>query len=141
MATRKLYQILASHLNAMENCKERGNAEWLENHTDMVLELVKEHMPSGGGFDSGTILDFDASKGGDKLVFQTSFHHMSEHGYYDGWSEHIVTIKPSLQFGFDLKVSGRDRNDIKDYIAECFHSHLSLELEPDTETGSYKLAA
>lgn len=125
MSTLKLYQVLARHLNAMENCRESNNTEWLDKHHDSVARLVKDHMPSGGGFDSGTTVDLDASRGGEKLVFNTSFHHMDDNGMYDGWTEHAVTIKPCLLFGFDLKVSGRDRRDIKDYIAECFHAALS----------------
>ena len=59
-----------------------------------------------------------------KLVFDTAFHHMNDHGYYVGWTEHRVTVRPSF-YGLDIKVSGWNRNDIKDYIAECFDHVLS----------------
>jgi hypothetical protein len=45
---------------------------------------------------------------------------MNEGGYYDGWTEHQVIITPSLQHGFDVRVTGQDRNEIKDYLAELF---------------------
>lgn len=141
MATRKLYQLLATHLNAMENCRESGNDEWLDKHSDMVATLVKQYLPSGSGFDSGTDLDFDESKGGTRLVFNTSYHHMDDNGMYDGWTDHTVTIKPDLALNFSLSVGGRNKRDIKDYIAEAFHCALTTELEPDMESGNYRLAA
>lgn len=140
MASRKLYQILASCLNAIENCRESGNDEWLRQHTETIESLVSNYMPSGSGFDNGTKLDFDASKGGEKLVFSTSYHHMDD-GMYDGWTEHTVTVRPSLIFDFDMKISGRDRNEIKDYMAETFNYALSQTFESDSASGTYKLAA
>lgn len=125
----KLYQQLASLLQAVENCRASGNAEWLQRHSDNVAALVREHMPSGSGFDSGTQIDLDASRGGARLVFDTSFHHMNDAGMYDGWTVHRVTVHPSLAFGFELHISGRDRNQIKEDIAECFHTALSTELK------------
>ncbi len=122
MTTRTLVQLLASTVQARRNCEESGNTEWFHKHSDLIEQLVKDHMPSGGGFDSGTSIDL-AKSDGDKLVFNTAYHHMHESGMYDGWTEHTVTVKPAF-VGISLVVSGRDRNEIKDYIAECFHNAL-----------------
>jgi hypothetical protein len=81
-----------------------------------------ETAPSGSGFDAGTQVNEDRS---DILLFTTAYHHMDEDGFYDGWTEHTVRVKPSLAWGFDLTVSGRDRNDIKDYIADVFACWLN----------------
>lgn len=122
-----LYMELASLVAAIANCKKSGNAEWLERHSDKVRALVKEHMPSGGGFDCGTTFDFDKSTP-ERLVFHTGFHHMTE-GMYDGWTNHAVTVRPSLSSNFVLSVSGKNRNMIKDYIAETFDIDLHKEVE------------
>lgn len=135
---RKLVQILASTIDARLNCLKIGN-DWAAKHKAMLEELARNYLPHGSGFDCGTKIDLDASTG-EKIVLTTSFHHMSEHGYYDGWTEHTITIRASLVFGYDLKIGGRDRNEIKDYIADAFRDALSAELEPD-ESGAYKLAA
>ena len=123
---RKLYVEMASLVQARLNCITKNNQEWKEKHEERLLELCKEYMPRGSGFDAGTKLDFDKSTG-DKLVFNTSFHHMNEQGSYDGWTEHSVTVKASLQFGFELTIGGRDRNDIKDYIGERFQYALGCQ--------------
>jgi hypothetical protein len=129
MEQRKLYQELASCLTAAANCLVSGNAEWLGRHKDRAERLVRDMMPSGSGFDNGTTLDFDKSNG-NRLVFVTAFHHMNDGGMYDGWTEHTVTVTPSFVGGFDLRVSGRDRNDIKDYIGDSFQHALSQDV-PD----------
>ena len=115
----KTYQSIASKLGAMENCRKSGNDEWLNKHEEAIQDIVKNEMPSGSGFDNGTGLNWDKSNP-EKLVFETSFHHMNENGYYDGWTAHTVTVTPSLQFGLNLKVTGKNRNDIKSYIHEMF---------------------
>jgi len=88
-----------------------------------MLPIVNQYLPSGSGFDHGTSFDVEKSNP-NKLIFQTSFHHMSEHGYYTRWTDHKVTVTPSF-CGFDVKVSGVNHNQIKDYIAECFDYTLS----------------
>lgn len=98
---------------------------------DELQRLVKEHMPSGSGFDSGTTLcTGECFKAGDprpgpsRLVFETSFHHMNDIGYYTCWTEHKVYVTPAF-IGFDLNVTGRNKNGIKDYIGETFHYQLA----------------
>lgn len=93
---------------------------------DEASRLVKEYMPSGSGFDAGTTLVIDVSNN-EELVFKTAFHHMDEHGGYDGWSDHKVRIKAQFD-GFEVYVGGRDRNLIKDYIADSFNQTLSQEV-------------
>lgn len=92
-------------------------------------DIVKRYMPSGSGFDSGTKIDIDRSTA-EKLVFTTSFHHMNDGGFYDGWTEHTVTVRPSLVLGETLTISGRDRSDVKEFIHQVFQSALSAAHAP-----------
>lgn len=132
---RYLYSELASVVQARLNCskdlafhqsQQTATAEWFDKHSERIDQLVRNYMPSGGGFDNGTTLDLDLSHA-DKLVFCTAYHHMVE-GYYEGWTEHTVTVTPSFNH-FHLRVSGRNRNDIKDYIADTFSCALQTELQ------------
>lgn len=126
--TRYLYSELSNLLTAKSNCERSGNTEWLTKHTETLEALVQEFMPRGSGFDSGTKLDWSASHP-EKLVFSTAFHHMDEHGYYDGWTEHTVTVTPSLSGTPRIRVSGRNRNEIKDVIYEEFETALNRNPE------------
>lgn len=123
---RKLYQELASLVDAIANCHAKGNTEWAARHEARVHYLIKNYGPSGSGIDSGTSIRLDDCKP-DKLVLFTEFHHMNEGGMYDGWTQHRVTVTPSLAFGINIKFSGPDRNQIKDYLHDVFHSFLTME--------------
>lgn len=130
-----LFVELAQLIGAYQRCfkdadKDPIKAEWVGKHRDRIKALAKDRMPSGSGFDSGTTFDFDRSNE-ERLVFHTSFHHMNGAGMYVYWTEHTITVKPSLAFGFDLTVSGRNRNDVKDLIVQSFDSALRELVEQD----------
>lgn len=108
----------ANTVRACQVCNETYKSE-AENKLNKMIE----NLPSGSGFDIGTNFEYKdkANKQPDKkLVFNTSFHHMDENGFYDGWTEHKIIITSSLLYGYDLKVTGINKNDIKDYIRQTF---------------------
>jgi len=119
---------LASAIDAYKRCEKNGNKEWSERHSDTIRKLAREFLPSGSGFDSGTKVDIARSTA-DVLYLETSYHHMHESGMYDGWTEHTVTVKPSLVFGFTLRINGPDRNGFKDYAYEEFRDALETLVE------------
>jgi len=122
----KTYEWIARKVVAINNCRAAGLDNWRERHTEELEAFVRDGAPSGGGFDCGTRIDLDSERSNARrLVFTTAFHHLDEHGSYDGWTEHIVTVRANLALGFELTVSGRNRNGIKDYIADMFHDWLS----------------
>jgi hypothetical protein len=137
---RSLARQLAATIQARLNCLASGNAEWKLKHEDRIRELTKL-LPSGSGLDNGCRLDLGASTG-EKLVIETAFHHMDQHGYYDGWTEHTITVRASLISELDIHVSGRNRNEIKDYLAETFAWQLERiyieEYDETTDSSSYR---
>jgi hypothetical protein len=135
---RKLYQVLASTIEARRNCAERmeTHSEWFEKHGDTIDQLVLELMPSGSGIDTGTAIDLDTSHG-EKLVFHCSYHHMNDGGMYDGWTEHTITVTPSFS-GLNLRISGRNRNEIKDYLYETVDYALQTVVVWNEEKQRYQ---
>jgi len=129
-----LYQLLARFYDSWDRCGQPDANEsmrsFMPKHEETIRRLCDNHLPSGSGFDSGTALDLTASRK-DRLVFSTSFHHMNDGGMYDGWTSHDVIVKPDLAWGFDLRITGRDRRDIKEYIAEMFTEALRQEVTVD----------
>ncbi|SRR5229473_3496264 len=126
----KVYQKIAACFEAIENCESSGNIEWRHKHAEEILTLIKEHLPRGAGIDCGTKLLAESTP--ERLVFQADYHHMNDDGCYDGWTDHTVIVTPSLAHGFELKVTGRNRNGIKEYLAETFHQALSENLEEES---------
>lgn len=126
-STIKRYIAIAKAVGSYHRCVASDNTEWQAKHKEAIEDLCSD-LPSGSGFDSGSHIDLDQSTG-EKLVFHTSFHHMNDGGYYDGWTEHEVILTPSLEMGYRLKVTGTNRNDIKDYIHEQFAYALDNNVE------------
>jgi hypothetical protein len=112
--TRDFYSQLAGYIAWYKT----AHADFKEQALDKINKLVGE-LPYGSGFDSGCSIDLEKSNG-EKIVIKTAFHHMDENGYYDGWTEHTVIITSSLQYGFNVNVTGKNKNQIKNYIFEVF---------------------
>lgn len=127
MRTKKVYSEIASLLLAAENCRKYSNVKWLDKHITKIGEIVSNHAPSGSGIDCGTKFDENASNP-EKLVFTFEYHHMNEAGYYDGWTSHKAIVTPSLSFGYRLRITGSDRNMVKDYFYDLFNDFLETEL-------------
>lgn len=121
---RTILRAIAAHIAARNNCVDSGNTEWLGKHMDAIDSLARL-LPSGSGFDRGTQIDKDNSRQS-RIVLETAFHHMDDNGYYCGWTNHLVIITPCFE-GFDVRVTGRNYRQIKDFIADTFHTAL-LEL-------------
>lgn len=130
MSHSPVYQVLAQALDALRRCEDKAKrnpadanaVEWCGNWRDTIKSIM-DTAPSGAGIDSGTKFDEDASTA-EKLVFAVGFHHMNENGYYDGWTEHTIIVRPSFS-GPRISISGRDRNEIKEYLAEVYDSWLN----------------
>ena len=121
-------QALANSIQAMNNCEESGNTEW-HDKWETRIDNIMEQSPSGSGIDCGTTISYDhieTHKPITKLVFLCSYHHMNQDGYYIRWTEHRVTVRPDWQ-GVSITISGRNRNDIKDYLADVYGEWLDSE--------------
>lgn len=151
---RPLYRELASTIQARKNCaklkplqipvpdaagkatqfapdtylpesREMVNPEWFNKHTEEIRKL-EDLLPSGSGIDSGTKIDLDESHAG-KLILYADYHHMDDTGCYNGWTEHTITVTPSFS-GINLRISGPNRNDIKDHLHETFDYALTRDV-------------
>ena len=128
----KLYQKLASLLQARKNCLLSNNVEWAEKHEENIINLVEKYMPCGSGFDNGTLFNFEKSNT-DRLIFNSSFHYMDNNGYYIGWSDFTITATPSLQFGINVRIKSEgkvikrfyyDKDYFMDVFADCLEKEV-----------------
>ena len=113
---------LAGAIGAYKRCVIDNNAEW-EKKWKLLISHLESLLPSGFGLDSGCKIEVDESND-DKVVISTSYHHMDSSGGYDGWTSHKIILTPSFNGGFSIKVTGWDRNCIKDYLCDTFHSYF-----------------
>lgn len=136
---RTVIAAIASKIDARLRCivdceKPNGEhfREWIERHKDSADEICEHFMPSGSGIDSGTKIDWNASRP-ERIVFTAPYHHMDSGGSYDGWTEHDIIVTPSLVFGTRIRITGRNRNDIKEYLHGCFDYALGQSLTYEME--------
>lgn len=122
----KLYQAIASVLDAKRTWDARGNVEWSARWQACLDHIVRNALPSGAGVDNGTQIDVDSPRG--KIVLRAAFHHMDYHGMYTQWTVHKITVTPCLVHGFEIgHISGRNVNYIKDYLAGLYGEALRAE--------------
>jgi hypothetical protein len=115
------YRNLQAHTAAEYTREQAAHRAGLKQAShDAIQEIQDEWLPSGGGIDAWCQVDLDKSHA-DRIVLTVSFHHMSEHGCYDGWSNYRVTLRPSFEGSPRITITGRDRNGVKDHIADTLH--------------------
>lgn len=120
----KFYQEIAAIVVAYKRCIEKGN-EFAANHK-CSLNQFEELLPSGSGIDRGTKIEIDECEE-NKLVLSFGYHHMNAGGMYCGWTEHKMIITPSFD-GFNSNITGRNQNQVKDYLYDTFNYYLTREI-------------
>lgn len=109
--------------------------QWVDSDFQQeMIEDLQKLLPSGSGIDSGCEIDLVKSTR-NKIKIHFGFHHMNESGMYAGWTEHTLTVEPCLCFWFSMKISGRDRNQIKEYLYDTFEYALNQEVKKTYEDG------
>lgn len=108
---------LANLVQAIKS--ENISPEWIDNHTETINKMC-EALPHGSGIDGKCELQIE-NCGPDKLVFLVEFHHMDENGYYDGWTYHNLILTPSFIHGYHMRITGKNKRDIKTYLSDLFH--------------------
>ena len=129
MPSHPLSYLIASRLNSIrfiEKHSGRAQEPVIDRLEDEITRMVKAFMPSGSGVDSGTTIDMEQSNDR-KIVFNTAFHHMDEHGGYDGWTEHTITFHATFSSP-NISISGKNRNDIKEYLADIFENAFNQKV-------------
>ena len=130
---RTILRAFSEALQAMRNCEKSGNNEWRQRWLDYLAKLQSE-LPHGSGLDGKVEFILDKCNATRVVIF-AEFHHMNGHGYYDGWTEHEIIVTPTF-CGPEFRVTGRDRNSIKDYLAELFDHALD---QPAPEPPELKI--
>lgn len=126
---RKVYEALANRVQAYHSCLTNGNLEWADKHEEVILDLVENYLPRGGGFDVGTCIVLEKSDGRRVLRLDTSFHKLNNMGYYDGWYDYTVKVVADMIGGIDVNARGRNVDGLRDYVEETFYEALQQEVD------------
>lgn len=110
----KLYQAIASTLQALRNCIDSNNAEWISKHGNNLDRLFK-FLPSGSGFNTGCHAELLPDM--NSIMIVAPYQCMDEHGYI-GWVEYHITVKPSLAHDFVLSTEVESEVGVSAYLDE-----------------------
>jgi len=115
----KKYQVLGAFFKSYLNGVKLNN-EWVEVWEKNINELI-ETLPHGSGVDGETKFNYEESKN-DKLIINSAYHFMDDNGFYDGWTDIQIILKPDWS-RVDLNVKGifpKKYSDIRNYLEELF---------------------
>jgi len=121
----KLYRNLAGLISARINAIDKNNVDLAFHLGDLIKEL-EVRLPDGSGF-ANCHVDLDKSRV-NKIVINFSYHHMDDNGFYLKWTDHSLTVTPSLTADFEMWISGRDYRYSKEYFYDLFASILDEEV-------------
>lgn len=110
---------LSQSIAAYNQC----NQEWKDKAEDRINEMCKE-LPHGSGIDDKCEIDLTQSTK-DRIVFFFEYHHMDDNGYYCKWTEHNLIVTPNFG-GFDLRITGINYRDIKDYLYQLWNEVFTV---------------
>lgn len=116
---------IARLIQAHEHCL-KSEDKVCEFHINELAKL-QSLLPNGSGIDEGCKIVIEKSSF-NKVVISFGFHHMNEGGYYDGWTNHELIVKPEFD-GISLRITGKNRNQIKDYLYDLFDYTLTQTIE------------
>ena len=111
---------LANLINAIKHCKPA-----YQDLANSTIDEMDSLLPHGSGIDGICEIDRNNSTI-DKIIVNLEYHHLNDAGYYEGWTSHQVILTPSFIGGFDLKVTGKDKNGIKDYLSNLFYDCFTV---------------
>lgn len=134
----KTYQAISRCLESIGDCCRRWEGEddtaafsALDLHRERLEKILKE-APRGSGIDSGITLimpedEYDIPAVTKYLKFKVPYHKMNPNGYYCGWVDYYLYVKPSLSWEVEFRLTGRDYNGVKDYLTGVLINWLEKE--------------
>lgn len=120
----QIYKEIAKKCEWLKTVNEHHLAQCESN-----LDYLEDLLPSGSGIDSGCTIDREKS-GSKKIIISFSYHHMDENGMYCGWTDHDLIVTPNLTDGFDLRITGKNKRQIKEYLYDVFYHAMNEPIDP-----------
>ena len=131
--TTPLYRVLAVHvktrLKSLRDFQSTGRDDGEFNRHSNAIDKIINSSPCVSA-EFAIDIRYDLSHA-DKIVFEVAYNHAdpnSDPPESPDWTEHIVTVRPSLIDGFNLRVAGFNRNGVRQTIERCFDRWMRQEV-------------
>lgn len=125
-----MYQALAQFLAGMRS--QSSSLNHVLKCKMRLAHVVDNYLPSCNMRNiNKTFLHYSSSP--KRLIFHTSYQHDDR-----TWTDHKVVVTPSLMYDApDIKITGKNKNQINDYLHEVFAQGLRTILEYDKESDLF----
>ena len=108
----KLYQKIARVASQKNSCNKAKE-----------LAFLQELLPIGNGIETGCVILLKSTK--KRIVIETIYWHPNDS---DEWTKHQVIITPSFEGEINIRITGKNEGDIKDYLWDIFREALMNEV-------------
>jgi hypothetical protein len=107
----KLYQKIARVVSQENTPLKEKQLSWLQ-----------ELLPIGNGIETGCVISLKSTK--KRIVIDTAYWHPNNS---DEWTNYQVVITPSFEGEINIRIKGKNEDDIKEYLHEYFRETLMQE--------------
>ena len=92
------------------------------NVIEKELALLQELLPIGNGIETGCVISLKSTK--KRIVIDTINWHPN---YSDKLTKHQVVITPSFEGEINIRITGKNEDNIKEYLHDIFREALMKE--------------
>jgi len=91
------------------------------------LTLLQELLPNGNGMrrQINCMILLESTK--KRIVIGTAYWHPNDNYETSRWTEHKVVITPSFEGEINIRITGKNENNVKDYLYDIFREALMKE--------------
>lgn len=103
----------------------------LENTALKAKELasLNELLPKGNGIEAGCAILLKSTR--NKIVIDTAYNHPNGSYVATRWTNHQVVVTPAFEGEINIRITGKNENDIKDFLFDVFREALMKEYALD----------
>ena len=90
------------------------------------LSLLQELLPNGKGIrerEGLAVILLESTK--KRIVIDTTYWHKNNS---DVWTSHQVIITPSFEGEINIRITGKNKDNVKDYLYDIFREALMSEI-------------
>ena len=95
------------------------------NVIEKELTLFKEVLPNGNGIEAGCVISLKSTK--KRIVIDTLYWHTNDSDETSRWTAHQVIITPSFEREINIRITGKNKDNVKDYLHDIFREALMKE--------------
>ena len=91
------------------------------------FDMLQKLLPIGNGIEKECVISLKSTK--KRIVIDTAYWHPNDNYETGLWTDHQVVITPSFEGEINIRVTGKNVDNIKKYLHEVFREALMKEYE------------